>query len=356
MPSSSLAYIRTAAAEDVRVAIVLGTSLLLAMWFLARRLSKGGGVGRVFLSDLARVECLSTDRLMHKVVLPARQPNASKRLVLLVPGNPGVPGFYEPFMQRLHALGGRDCEIVGLSHTGHSLPWINDNAAFDLETQVVDKVAYVRKRIEKDPTVSLVLIGHSIGCHIALRLLDQFPTHVEKLVLIQPAVMHIRDTPRGQQMMPLFVHHQWVAYLAWPIAQLPTLVKKVLVALAVPPPEFHKAALGMCDHVVVLNCLKMAWHEMHELKDINHALVADHQHKIQFVFSQHDGWCPPAHVELLRRRYVHANHVVVSLPHAFMMAANGSDVMADLAHAWLNETQLAAKPPVGHVVAPPPRA
>ncbi|ETV94389.1 hypothetical protein H310_12024, partial [Aphanomyces invadans] len=335
--SSALDFIRLSMTDDVRVAFVLGTSILATMTFIARQVSKAAA-GRILLSDVARVECLSTDRLMHKVVLPARHDahaSKSKRLVLIVPGNPGVPGFYEPFMRRLHELSGQTNEIVGLSHTGHSLPWINGNEAYDLETQVVDKIAYVRKRIEKDPTLSLVLIGHSIGCHIALRLLDHFPTTVEKLVLIQPAVMHIGETPRGRQMMPLFVHHKWVPYLAWPIAQLPTLLKKVLVALFVGPPEFHKAALGMCDHIVVQNCLKMAWHEMQELQEIDHDLVSKHQHKIQFVFSDYDGWCPPHHVELLQRRYTDASHIVVPLPHAFMMAADGSDIMAQHTHKWL---------------------
>ncbi|KAF0694818.1 Aste57867_14342 [Aphanomyces stellatus] len=320
--------------DDPRAVVLLILVAVMSTWLLFRRFTKTSS-SRVLLSDLARVECLSTDRFMHKIVLPAREPATHRKLVVVIPGNPGVPGFYEPFMRHLQHLSDYDMEVVGLSHTGHSLPWINKDETFDFETQIIDKLAYVQKRVEQDSKLKLILIGHSMGSHIALRLLKHFPDHVEKLVLLTPTIMRIADTPRAHTLMPFLSRYDRVADAVRYVERLPSFVKKALVAWFVPPREFHKATLGMVDSAVARNCFKTAWHEMHDIKELDHELVDKHQEKILFVFAETDGWCPRDQMDELIQRYTRAKHLVVLLSHAFMMDPNGSQVMATHAHEWI---------------------
>ncbi|KAH9128327.1 hypothetical protein LEN26_007696 [Aphanomyces euteiches] len=338
--AAAVESIRLTVLEDPRVAGALVVGLIMLTWLILRHFSKAS-TSRLHLNDLARVECLSTGRLMHKIVLPPREASNTKTLVLMIPGNPGVPGFYEPFMRHMHQLSGQDVEIVGLSHTGHSLPWINNDETFDLETQVVDKLAYIQKRLERDSSLRLVLIGHSIGGHIALRLLNHYSAQIDKLVLIQPTLMHIGDTPNGKRLTPIFNRYSLVSSVVGkPIGMLPTSLKKLLVPFFVGPAAFHKPALSLVEYAVLLNCLKMAWHEVQELKEIDDGLVKAHQEKMLFVFAEYDGWCPPEQVEILQSRYTQAKHVTVALPHAFMLGENGSEVMGNLVWEWLSAEKM----------------
>jgi pimeloyl-ACP methyl ester carboxylesterase len=292
-------------------------------------------------SQAQRVEPLSTQRLIHKIVLPSKEPS-SKTLLVVIPGNPGVPGFYEPFMRHLHALAMQQLEIVGLSHTNHSMPWLNGNKAFDLDCQIADKVAYVRKRLEKDSQVKLIVVGHSIGAHIALEILRHFPNRVHKLVLMQPAVMHIAQSPNGRRMALLFKQHSHlVSYLVWPVAAcLPTSMQKRLVSFVLGRshnncPYVIQASLSLFDPVVVRNILKMSRHEMLELKGVDHSLVFAHQEKVLFLFSTVDGWVPQTFVDALTSTFTRARHQMVTLPHAFMTAPHGSEMMAELVWPWI---------------------
>ena len=86
--------------------------------------------------------------------------------VVLLPGNPGQIRYYGPFLEALHA-GLPSAEIVGLTHLGHG---DRSTAALDLQRQVLHKVDFLREHVLVPGSMRrVVLIGHSIGAHIALR-------------------------------------------------------------------------------------------------------------------------------------------------------------------------------------------
>ena len=49
-----------------------------------------------------------------------------KRLVLIIPGNPGLAGYYETFMGSLHGRMGGEVPVWAVGHAGHDIP--RDNA------------------------------------------------------------------------------------------------------------------------------------------------------------------------------------------------------------------------------------
>ena len=45
-----------------------------------------------------------------------------KRLVLIIPGNPGLAGYYETFMGSLHGRMGGEVPVWAIGHAGHDIP------------------------------------------------------------------------------------------------------------------------------------------------------------------------------------------------------------------------------------------
>ncbi|OQR83464.1 hypothetical protein ACHHYP_14677 [Achlya hypogyna] len=329
-----MAGFQALASEATAPVVVASALVLLIMALYLRHASRR----RLVPSFVDRVVSVATGRLMHHIVLPATTTVRPTTLVVVVPGNPGVPGFYEPLMRRVHALAGGAAEVVGLSHTGHSMPWLHANATFDLTTQIEDKVAYLDARLRADPHLQVVLVGHSIGAHVALGMLAAWPHRVRKVALLQPAVMHIAQSASGKKLAPLFAQYKLASWAAWPVELLPTAWVKALLPLFVGQnPVLQDAAYSLCNRHVLRNVLNMARHEMAELLDIDHGLVAAYQHKLSFVFSAKDAWVPTEFAAHLTHTYKEAQSTTVDLPHAFMIDPRGSDTMADLVWAWMKQ-------------------
>ena len=48
--------------------------------------------------------------------------DAPKRLALVIPGNPGLAGYYETFMGSLHEHMGGEVPVWAIGHAGHDIP------------------------------------------------------------------------------------------------------------------------------------------------------------------------------------------------------------------------------------------
>ncbi|KAI1895134.1 hypothetical protein AGOR_G00103170 [Albula goreensis] len=103
---------------------------------------------------------------------------------LLIPGNPGVVGFYGTFMQTVYEAFGRRFPVWAVSHAGHcdsrsslrvtaDSPRMRIEDVFGLNGQVEHKLAFLREHVPRDS--KLVLIGHSIGCYIILEMMKRDP-------------------------------------------------------------------------------------------------------------------------------------------------------------------------------------
>lgn len=269
--------------------------------------------------------------------------NDGDALVLLLPGNPGVPHFLLPLAMELFARTGAKTEVRCLGHAGHVAPWKNDGRLFSLQEQVDLKIRYVGARLKDNPKLRLVLVGHSIGCFLALQVAKEFPDAVDKIVLMQPAMQHMAQTPKGKEMRPVFAFHRQAVGLVRAIElALPVAVRQWLVTLATGrdlEPVLHHASLSLVDAEVMHNVLHMAKLEMQEVHEVDEQLLRANERKLLFVYSAIDGWAPPEFVQQYQLSLPRARHRVVSQGHAFMMEPNGTRDMAAHIAAWLNEDQ-----------------
>ncbi|KAE8984508.1 hypothetical protein PR003_g24320 [Phytophthora rubi] len=270
-----------------------------------------------------------------------RSQESDKVLVLVIPGNPGVPFYYLPLMQEIVRTHGRRHEVRCLSHAGHFMPWKNNGRAFSLKEQLEHKAFYLSQRLRDDPTLKLVVIGHSIGSYFALDVARRFPQHVAKLVLMQPTIMHMALSPKGKQMMPLFNHYERGVTLVGAVEYLvPVTLRRWIVRRVVgskTSETLQLASLSLVNSTVMRNVLGMAADEMKEVTELDEELVTRFEDKTLFVYSTVDEWVPAEFVQEYQVRFPNAQHRVVPQAHAFMMETNGTRDMAAHISQWVGD-------------------
>ncbi|XP_045919655.1 lipid droplet-associated hydrolase isoform X3 [Micropterus dolomieu] len=174
-----------------------------------------------------------------------------KVLFLIIPGNPGVVGFYRTFMHTLHSMFGHRHPVWAVSHAGHCVPPDSmdmvdeaEDDVFGLNGQIEHKLAFLRKHVPRE--TSLVLVGHSIGCYIILEMMKRNPElKIIKAVMLFPTIERMAQTPQGKVMTPVLCHMRYVAYLPlFLLSLLPEGLKAGLIKLVF-------GGIPSLDHTVV---------------------------------------------------------------------------------------------------------
>ncbi|KAI5067467.1 hypothetical protein GOP47_0017995 [Adiantum capillus-veneris] len=110
---------------------------------------------------------------------------APKLRVVFIPGNPGIIPFYKSYLEALSQSFGENANITGIGYVGHTCKDLEKGKLFSLEEQVEHKIQFVQK-VVADEKIPLVLVGHSIGAHMALCVFKRFPDKVQHVVALYP--------------------------------------------------------------------------------------------------------------------------------------------------------------------------
>ncbi len=173
-------------------------------------------------------------------------------VMLIIPGNPGLAGYYERFMLDLReavtattaAMATRTTpatpDIWAVSHVGHeavSHGGADYFAECSLAQQVEHKIALVSEWVP--PDCDLTLVAHSVGCLIAMEVADHFADlHQQQQQVRQPVrahmlfpmMMKMRLTPNGGYAHTLTSYFTTVAKLSgWLLTQLPGFLLRRLI-------------------------------------------------------------------------------------------------------------------------------
>ncbi|PWN27146.1 hypothetical protein BDZ90DRAFT_232702 [Jaminaea rosea] len=185
-----------------------------------------------------------------------------KVFLLFIPGNPGLSSYYIPYLDAIHSSEGLEgqVEILAVSHRGHSkLPASAEAAAWeeakqskgpaakgtgttlhDQIEQKVDAVKAIRQLYPEGPEdpqrVKLVLVGHSVGAYISLRVLERLGDQVDGVQLLFPTVIHIARTPKARSLPLQLVTSPLAQALVLPLplfilSLLPTLLLATILRL-----------------------------------------------------------------------------------------------------------------------------
>lgn len=290
--------------------------------------------------------------------------NRSVPLMLIIPGTPGICHLYVPFAKRLFHLGQGRFDVSVISHAGHSPGHYKDTTSHssvqassgsisqDLLSEVTDwytlldqvehKLAFIQQQTaDRD---SLILIGHSLGCWIVLKMLQHLtPSRVEKAILLFPAIERISFTPRARSFTSYFWSSLQTPFLGlvWLYSKLtPSFVKTYMWSYyfyTTPPEhlEFIMEGMKQVDERCMYNLLQVAKHEMDRVKDPPLDVIDANIDKIVFYYGVDDQWNVEDCYRDMASRYP-GKEVHLCPPnfsHAFV--EHVSDEMASFVHSKL---------------------
>ncbi|KNC47402.1 uncharacterized protein AMSG_03836 [Thecamonas trahens ATCC 50062] len=328
------------------------------------RVRVGGVVTQVLQHPEARV------LLPPDAEAPAEPPST---VLLLVPGNPGIVSFYEPFLLALYAAWGGKVAVAAVSHVGHiaglpnevevpslDLPFASHIAgepqlaptrlSWDLESQIAHKSAILRAIAESPATAAapkFVLAGHSIGAHIVTQLMLQSASAAGAASgeAAAPGVDIIRGINLFPTLHSMKEHAGVLNYVTLPglrhaaaaavavMGALPGRLVKPVMRMASDAAADDRTAdivlssFSFSTAAAVLGMARTEFVTVNAVPDLS-PIIDD----LVFYYGVDDGWAPINHAHMTREAYPDHPHVYIDAtgaPHAFVVDSS-EDVAAEL--------------------------
>nr|XP_034966508.1 LOW QUALITY PROTEIN: lipid droplet-associated hydrolase [Zootoca vivipara] len=292
-----------------------------------------------------------------------KRERAPKALFLVIPGNPGLPGYYRSFVKALYSCLNRqypriwvalgmldtivefspeklDCSLLVLLLAETDVNKLDDG--FGLRGQIEHKLSFIRKNVPKD--VKLVLIGHSIGAYMIIEMLKRArDVEIIRGLLLFPTVERIAESPQGKIMTPVLSWFRYplyiLSYLVW---ILPDRIKHFLLRL-VSSTLLHadESALAATIDFLTVNCVANAMYmghqEMNEVTERDNTAIRKHLKKLTFYYGSEDRWCPRQYYEEMKRDFPNGDIRLCEkgFRHAFVLDSS-EEMAADLAD-WMRD-------------------
>lgn len=273
--------------------------------------------------------------------------DATRTLVLVVPGNPGVPEYYDHFMETIHLASGRSLPVWCVSHAGHVIsdesgssplpPFDQRDPHRSLRGQVEHKLAFVKdhvmlpyrnlvspalaendfpstsaassanagsKAVPKDiPDLKLILVGHSIGCWMICEMIKKMKPEMKKNVLkaflLFPTIERMAVSPNGRFLTPLVTYiPSWL--LAFPLhlfRLLPVSWRRSFLRFyfrgrGLVPDCILAATLSLTTPQCVANVLDLYYEEANTVVDLDLDFIQAHVSALRFYYGTTDAWVP----------------------------------------------------------------
>ncbi|KFU93187.1 UPF0554 protein C2orf43 [Chaetura pelagica] len=279
--------------------------------------------------------------------------NLPRLLFMIIPGNPGLAGYYRTFIQALYCGLNQQYPVWVVSHAGHCKPpsgmeMIEDTDikeledVFGLNGQVEHKLNFLKNNVSKD--IKLVLIAHSIGCYITLEMMKRASElQVLRSVLLFPTIERLAQSPQGKLMTPLLCKLRYILYMpVYLLSFLPEGVKASLV-------RFALRGMKTCDESsittsinlfsvdCIANILYLASQEMIKVVERDSTTIKQHLKKLIFYYGIGDSWCPQHYYDEIKLDFPEGDIRLCQkgLRHAFVLDA--SKEMAAMITDWLQD-------------------
>ncbi|XP_053989792.1 lipid droplet-associated hydrolase [Hylaeus volcanicus] len=229
-----------------------------------------------------------------------------KDVVIIIPGNPGIPEFYEGFIKSLKTRLPTETPVWVVGHAGHVQPPnnllmtmpsdSNWNEHYSLMAQLEHKKEFIQKYVPEDAKVHL--IGHSIGCWMILNILkdNSISKRVAQCYLLFPTIEHMATTRNGLFFTQVVSRIAFIlVFLCWLLSCIPVLqifLISIYTLLHGIPAKHKKPIQQLLNPRNLKNVLRMADEEMKVVKERDDITLAKYADKLWFYYGNCDGWAP----------------------------------------------------------------
>ncbi|KAL0131786.1 hypothetical protein PUN28_002971 [Cardiocondyla obscurior] len=275
-------------------------------------------------------------------------PHSNKRVVLVIPGNPGLPRFYEGFIKALRSKSNTDVWAIG--HAGHTQPPENLAIAmpgdekwaeyYSLTAQVQHKAEFIKRYIPED--VHLHLIGHSIGAWMVLKLLKDkdIERRIRRCYLLFPTIEYMAETRNGllfttviSRAAPVLIFLSWIFTTMFPTS-VQTFMIRVFGLFYGIPAKSVKAVQEMLNARVLRRVINLAKEEMISVREADHEIISQHANKLWLYYGATDGWVPVKYYKNIMSKHPDLNAQLCQrgFQHSFVLKddVEMGNIIADL--------------------------
>ncbi|KAI9106320.1 hypothetical protein DFS34DRAFT_59069 [Phlyctochytrium arcticum] len=279
----------------------------------------------------------------------SRRPNGKPKprtVLVMVPGNPGVPDYYESFLGIIHKACQEKIDIIAVQHLGHSTG-VSHTKNYSTDDQIRHKVALVDLIPEKyGKDAQIILMGHSFGAWVIVQVLRVRPkANIVKVFALFPVLHSIVKSPRAR-----FIKYAILPGLRNVAPLLISFLRTTTTALH---PRLFTSLVSVlsgqkgrdlaitCNKLLtyrtVLNTLYLTSYEFRVIDELDDDVIARNVDKMVFYYGTTDGWVPVEHYEDMKQRFPKAEIYLCrdDLPHAFVMGY--ADIMGAKVAQWIQK-------------------
>jgi len=258
-----------------------------------------------------------------------------KRVIFIMPGNPGEIHFYRDIMKQLFEK--TRIPIIGVSHIGLFREGTDSvQTPITVRKLTQHKIHLIEQYIPS--RVQIIQIGHSIGGFMAVEIMKNIEerSRILHTVLLMPSIDHLAKSA-GYRYMNWMYPLRFILYaFIFIMSCLPeSFVESSMMRLAKvffdPPDCVGEGILDLMSVSVASNCLTLAQDEFKQVQERDDTFISRHIKEITFFYCQCDEWVTQFQVEDLKNTFPNADITVVeNVIHAFNADRKMIQIMTDL--------------------------
>ncbi|KAI5477341.1 hypothetical protein MNV49_006483 [Pseudohyphozyma bogoriensis] len=357
---------------------------------MARLLGKGGKLGGIAVDtkgkrrsdiiadNMAQTHTLTTEwkedypyEVLHFLPAPDSPPPSStspRITILFIPGNPGLVSYYTSFLERILDTLPPSTQAYAVGHLAHSpsaTPRKRTPPPEQLQAQVKHKVEWIDGLAKSEDfglpgsgkNTRLVLVGHSIGAWISLKVLEQRPDLITSVNLLFPTISDMSTAPNGRRLSLLFSPrlHLPLSLSTGFLSYIPTSILKPVIGILSNQTEDESRATTTAlvqSPATVVAAVSMAAEEMEKVKELNKDILKEYGARMRWYWAagDTDGWVSPSSIVEIEDTLDEAGYAKdkrircveqPGLKHAFVLKREGVESLAKKVAAWVKEDCLA---------------
>ena len=208
-----------------------------------------------------------------------------------------------------------------------------------IEGQTRHKMTFIEENIPKD--VKLILIGHSCGGYIALKLLDQLKHSTLKCLMLFPTLDRLADSPGGRPVLGTSILIRCIMQtFANLFSYVPYHIRLRLVKLFLGgenkyPNCVFGATTDFLTPFIMKHFLMTCVSALQSIRELEQTgLIEKNHEKLRLYFSTYDKYFPPEHYDRLKHYYPNLEAIKCHVDHSFHF--EDGEYIADLLAKWFH--------------------
>lgn len=261
--------------------------------------------------------------------------------------------------QRLSQHDTSNFHLHAVGIPGHDFKSLNNHKRFGISDHVDYYVSYVKHVVsscpnnngeqQNDNKPNIILLGHSYGSFLALKIIENLSSSVYKTVtpvMLMPCMWEMGKC--AGIFMRMMAHH-WFRIVIWVFALIlsliPPLVRDFCIRLCNHRSEVVAVTQGLTGGLTRMdmysNMLHLARQEMREIRNPGQLKGIAKVTSALAMYVDNDKWCPPeaemAIEQAFGRAKLDVRKLGASIEHAFVLKTGETDKVVDAVADWIEQ-------------------